>query len=57
MIYRNEKQITGVYRGNIIITAVYRGARLIWELIKSCFGRGYWVNEAPYLNEDGWKNE
>ncbi len=57
MIYRNQNETTGVYRGEKIITAVYRGARLVWELIKSCFGRGYWINNAPYVNEDGWKNE
>ena len=57
MIYRKQKETTGVYRGEKVITAVYRGARLVWELIKSCFGKGYWINNAPYLNEDGWKNE
>jgi len=57
MIYRNQKETTGVYRGEKVITAVYRGARLVWELIKSCFGKGYWINNAPYLNEDGWRNE
>ena len=57
MIYRNQKETAGVYRGEKIITAVYRGGRLVWELIKSCFGRGYWINNAPYVNEDGWRNE
>ena len=57
MIYRGDKEIVEIYRGNIVITSVYRGVRLVWELIKSCFGRGYWINSAPYVNSDSWKNE
>ena len=56
MIYRSETEITGIYRDSRVITAVYRGVRLVWELITSCFGRGYWINSAPYKNDDGWKN-
>lgn len=56
MIYHNQKETEGVYRGNKVITAVYRGVRLVWELIKSCFGKGFWINKAPYINNDGWKN-
>lgn len=56
MIYRNNRQTEGVYRGDRVISAVYRGVRLVWELIKSCFGKGYWINKAPYVNTDGWKN-
>lgn len=57
MIYRGNNSIGGLYRGEKIVTAVYRGARLVWELIKSCFGKGYWIESAPFVNEDGWKNE
>lgn len=56
MIYRGTTRIEGVYRGTKVITAVYRGARLVWELIKSCFGRGYWINEAAFVNDDMWRN-
>ncbi len=56
MIYRGETPIEGIYRGEKIITAAYRGLTLVWELIKSCFGRGYWVSSAPYSNADAWKN-
>ena len=57
MIYYNQNQIENIHRDNKIISAVYRGARLVWELIKSCFGKGYWINSAPYVNSDGWKNK
>lgn len=39
-----------------VATEIYRGARLVWTAIKSCFGAGYWVNDEPWLNEEGWKN-
>jgi len=37
-------------------TAIYRGAQLVWMAIRSCFGAGFWVNERPWLNNEGWKN-
>lgn len=56
MIYKNEKKIALVNLGSRAITHIYRGSRLVWQAIRSCFGAGYWVNEKPWLNEEGWKN-
>ena len=38
------------------ITAVYKGLRLVWTAIRSCFGKGFWINDKPWLNTDAWKN-
>ena len=57
MIYRNGHEVTDIRRGERPISAVYRGVRLVWEAIKSCFGKGFWVNNAPWVNGDGWRNE
>lgn len=38
------------------VTAVYRGAQLVWEAVRSCFGAGFWLNDKPWLNNEGWKN-
>ena len=38
------------------VTEVYRGLNLVWSAIRSCFGTGFWVNEKPWLNIEGWKN-
>ncbi len=38
------------------MVAVYYGAHLVWEKVQSCFGKGYWLNEKPWTNEIGWKN-
>ena len=35
---------------------VYRGARLVWEAIRSCYGKGYWAEERSWIDEDGWKD-
>lgn len=54
--YFKDKEFSAVYYGTKIITAIYKGAVLVWEAIRSCFGKGFWVNSAPWKNEDGWKN-
>ncbi len=38
------------------VTEIYKGARLVWQAIRSCFGSGFWLNDRPWLNTDGWKN-
>lgn len=44
----------------IPLKAIYRvikgSAVLLWELVHSCFGSGYWRNDLPWSNTDGWKN-
>ena len=44
------------YYGFRPITAVYKGLRLVWTAIRSCFGKGFWINDKPWLNTDAWKN-
>ena len=59
-IYRNGKEITGIYRGGKTIQEVWKyidGAwRLVWQAVRSCFGSGRWINIKPWLNNEGWKN-
>lgn len=55
-IFLKDKEITAVNFGNRAITAVYKGAKQIWGTIKSCFGKGFWVNSFSWDNRDGWKN-
>lgn len=51
-----EREITAIYRDGKTFTNVYFAERLVWQAIRSCFGRGYWINEKPWINNDGWKN-
>lgn len=55
-IFIKNKEVTAVNFGERAITAVYKGARLVWEAIRSCFGKGLWVNTYPWDNGDSWKN-
>lgn len=55
-IYIGGKEITAVTAYGKVITAIYAGSRLVWQAIRSCFGAGFWVNEKPWINEEGWKN-
>lgn len=55
-IFIAGKEITVVNAYGRTITAIYAGTRLVWQAIRSCFGSGWWVNEKPWLNEEGWKN-
>lgn len=43
------------YNGKTIALAYYNG-KLIWEAIRSCFGKGYWVDDKPWSNTDGFKD-
>lgn len=54
MIHHGLKEIMAVYAGKTPITAIYKGAQLVWESIRSCFGRGFWVDEAPWNDDDAW---
>lgn len=55
-ITANNKDVVATSFGEISIAYIYKGATLVWQMIRSCFGNGYWVNEMQWSNEDVWKN-
>ncbi len=55
MIYKQSKEIIGVFKGSTPITAVYKGDRLVWQAVRSCYGSGAWLGERPWLGDDPWK--
>ena len=62
MIYSdNNDSIIGVHaivnNSDVSITAMYIGARLFWQSIRSCYGRGYWISDKPWIDNDIWKND
>lgn len=56
MIKKNGNEITEIKIGKKVITYVKQKMLVLYEAILSCFGKGYWVNDAPFLNDDGWVN-
>jgi hypothetical protein len=55
-LYSKEKSVNAIIKRNKYIAAVYKGTQLLWQYIRSCFGRGYWINEKPWSNDNGWAN-
>ena len=56
----DTKQVIAIYKGAPdgykVVSAVYLGAKLLWQYVKSCYGRGYWMNEKPWSVSDAWIN-
>lgn len=57
MIIKDYNSQSQEYFGGRVISAVYKGLQLVWTAIRSCFGKGYWINNKPWVNADAWKNE
>ena len=58
MIYKDYISQGAEYHDSRAIAAVYKGLRLVWvgEGTWSCFGKGYWINDKPWVDTDAWKN-
>lgn len=56
MIFKNEKSVIAIYRGRKALAFIYRGVRLVWQAIRSCYGRGVWTEEKPWIDTDLWKD-
>ena len=57
MFAREGKEIVDIRVQGKTGTMLYKGRRLVWEAVKSCFGRGMWINDKPWSNDDGWRND
>ena len=53
LVEKQKLMPSGYWR---VVLEIYKGANLVWTAIKSCFGRGFWINEKPWVNTDSWKN-
>ena len=56
MIIKNKKETIQVSRNKIDFIEIYVGKKLIWQMIRSCFGKGYWINDKPWINDDLFRN-
>jgi len=54
-IYTHNKEITEISVHNKLIAAVYKGMYLVWVAVRSCFGSGMWIEDKPWLYNEGWK--
>lgn len=60
MIQKNGRVATGIHQIGRTATAAYKVvggvAVLIWTAIRSCFGKGYWIDDKPWIDDDAWKD-
>lgn len=56
MIYKNKKETSAITALGNVIGEVYYGHILVWQAIRSCYGKGIWFQEKPWLDNDLWKD-
>jgi hypothetical protein len=57
-IYIGNREVKAIVALGRMVKSVYSGARLVWTMaIRSCFGAGWWINNYPWTNKDGWRNK
>lgn len=54
-MFKNGKEIIEIHFKQKECLEVYHGKLLIWQIARSCFGSGYWINDRPWDNNDVWK--
>lgn len=57
MIGIGGKTLSALHVGKKAVTAAYVGAKLVWELISSCFGLGHWKGDEPWNGADAWNGD
>ena len=55
-LFHGRQEINAVNWGPRAIAVIYKGIIKVWEAIRSCFGKGFWLNEYSWNNTDAWKN-
>lgn len=56
MIIKNKKEIITIYNNGKLITTVIYFGKIVYQLFKSCFSSGFWINDKPWINIEPWKN-
>lgn len=57
MFTKDKEEVIDIHVNGKAGTMLYKGRTLLWEAVKSCFGRGMWINDKPWSNTDGWRND
>lgn len=52
----NSKTIRSVYYMKLAIVKIAYGAKVIAEVISSCFGSGIWRSRNTWISNEFWKN-
>jgi hypothetical protein len=57
MKWIGKDKVEYLYIGKQAVGQLYYGATLIYEAIRSCFGRGFWRNNKAWINKESWRNK
>lgn len=57
MEWIGKDKVGRMYIGKQAVGLMYYGATLIYQAIRSCFGRGYWINDRAWINNESWRNK
>lgn len=39
-----------------VVTMIATQGKIIWQAVRSCFGKGYWRDDKPWDDNEGWKD-
>lgn len=53
----NTKLINAVFYMRLAISRLAYGAKIVWEVISSCFGSGTWKDANNWRDNENWKNQ
>lgn len=56
-IHRKNKEVVDIIIKGKRVSQIFQGIKLIYSYLKSCFGKGFWVNDKPWNNSEAWKNQ
>lgn len=56
MLLIGNKEPSVIRIGSKVVQSLYLGAVLLWEAVSSCFGKGIWLREKPWVGSDPWRN-
>ena len=56
MLTKDKKEIAAIFVNGRPIAEIYKNSVLLWQSVRSCFGKGFWLNVKPWDNKDAWKN-
>ena len=54
-IKKNIKDTLAITAYGKVISRVHAMGRVVWNAVRSCFGAGYWIDDYPWSDTDGWK--
>jgi hypothetical protein len=55
-LWYRDKEYAIVWFGQKAVSTIWINGYKIYEYIKSCFGKGFWINTKEWKNTDAWKN-